>query len=340
MNKAVAVTTPGQEVLRRAGEWTNEEAAMVKGALASSELSQREMELFGAICNKTGLDPFKKQIYALKLKGPNGPMTAFIAIGGWRAIADSTGQYEGQAGPQWCGADGVWKDVWLDEGPPAAARVGIWRTGFREPLWHVAKWSEFERTKARTGAKGDTPWDEKPTHMLAIRAEGHALQRAFQRAFDDAFDVAKQAGVRVEVADDGEMPTIEKPAQIAAAPERPEPPENVDIETGEYWAEQANTAEAALEEMVDEVLAEVNASTPTGGNAWATPEVFFALVDEVRIASDLTKVQVGRFMLKQYTVDNVWRYCEEHKLGAGDFIQKAYDFTHPAKAAEEAELQS
>ncbi len=183
-----AIVTPGQHLINRAGAMTRGEAELYASAMARG-LDLEDMRVFVAICKHTQLDPFRREIYAWK---QDGKLTIHLAINGWRAIAARSGEYVGQVGPYWCGEDGVWKDVWLAKEPPAAAKVGVRVRGSDEPTFATVTMKEFGR---------NTPvWKEKPAHMLAVRAEYHALQRACPAAYDTVMQEIKQAGnVSVEV---------------------------------------------------------------------------------------------------------------------------------------------
>lgn len=101
-------------------------------------------------------------------------------------IAERTGRYEGRTPIQWCGEDGVWKNVWLDPSrPPVAARCAVYKKGFREPLEGVAHWAEFVQKKK----DGDPTqmWATKGVHMLGKVAEALALRAAFPQDLSGIF---------------------------------------------------------------------------------------------------------------------------------------------------------
>ena len=147
--------------------YSQERVQLLKRTCADGQMSNDELALFIEVCKRTGLDPFRKQIYAI-VRG--GKMTIQTGIDGLRLIAERSGKYAGQQGPYWCGKDGNWSDVWLSSEPPAAAKVGILRTDFKEPLWGVARFASYAQ---------ENLWKKMPDVMLAKVAEALAIRKAF-----------------------------------------------------------------------------------------------------------------------------------------------------------------
>lgn len=147
--------------------FNNEQIELITRQIAKGA-TKDQLHLFLAQCQRTGLDPFARQIYAVK-RGDS--MTIQVSIDGFRLIAQRSGEYEGQVGPYWCGPDGQWLDVWLSDKNPAAAKVGVMRRGFREPVWSVALWASYAQTGNMWARFGPT--------MLAKCAEALSLRRAF-----------------------------------------------------------------------------------------------------------------------------------------------------------------
>lgn len=145
-------------------------------------------------------------------------------IDGYRAIAHRSGQYTGSAEPMWCGADGMWHDVWVADEPPVAAKVTVFKDG--EPFTHTAMYKEYVQkvgvyegqgeNRRKVGDKPNSMWESMPANQLAKCAEAGALRKAFPQQLGGVFVDAEEAGIDyvVEVEQqriDNERPPLAQP---------------------------------------------------------------------------------------------------------------------------------
>ena len=198
---------------------TQDQAALLRRTITKN-LSEDEHALFVQTCERSGLDPFARHIYPIKREQWN-PETrrkewqyaAEATIDGLRLTAERTGKYGGQLGPEWCGKDGVWRDIWTEDTPPVGARVGIIRTDFKEPVWGKALYSEFVQTYSNGQP---TPfWDKMAANQLAKCAEALGFRKAFPREFSGIYtrDEMQQAEVlEAEKASQAVLPPVEASA--------------------------------------------------------------------------------------------------------------------------------
>lgn len=157
--------------------------AKEKQLLMGSQLqgfTPEEIEMFFTQCERTELDPFNRQIYAVgrwDAKKQRNVMSVQVSIDGFRLIAERSNHYAGQCGPFWCGKDGQWRDVWLENELPAAAKIGVMRDDFNEPCWGVARFEAY----AQKGKNGQPSfmWQKMADVMIAKCAEALALRKAF-----------------------------------------------------------------------------------------------------------------------------------------------------------------
>lgn len=153
--------------------------------------SDNELQLFLHQCKRTGMDPLARQIYAIKI---GGKLNIQVSIDGFRLIAERTGHYAGQLGPFWCGDDGQWRDVWVGSDSPAAAKVGVLRHDFKEPLWAVARSAGY--------AQSSSPlWKKMPDLMIAKCLPGRTQIETHDGPMRIADIVNERREVRVKSTD-------------------------------------------------------------------------------------------------------------------------------------------
>lgn len=260
MSTDIAVRQTGSS-LAISGEqdgFTEKQVAALR-QLGVEEATQGDLDVYFYQCQRTGLDPFAKQIYLIGRKS-RGQMKYTIQTGidGYRLIArravDRTKESLGYEDTRWCGRDGKWTDVWLSDQPPAAARVVVLRNGQRFPA--TALWSEYVQTKY-DGNVSDM-WSRMGANQLAKCAEALALRKAFPQDLSGIYT-------------DEEMQQAERVGQPDAQPQRavqatPEPNPIGDAKARAWVALSTMYPEWTNDEKLvelDTVLAERNVTRET-----------------------------------------------------------------------------
>ncbi len=162
--------------------WDEKQLAVLRQTGIGEQVSSAELAAFLHLCQRTGLDPFARQIYLIGRWDTKAGREVFrpqTGIDGYRIVAqrtvERTRQSFGYEDSLWCGEDGKWTDVWLSADPPAAAKVTVLRDGKRFPA--IARWSEY----VPLGTNGNPTglWVKRHAAQLEKCAESLALRKAF-----------------------------------------------------------------------------------------------------------------------------------------------------------------
>jgi phage recombination protein Bet len=187
------MTVPNETALATRRDISREQVELLKRTICQGATDD-ELSMFVQTAERLHLDPFARQVFAVKRwdgRARREVMAIQVSIDGFRLVAERTGKYAGQLGPFWSSDGKEWLEVWLGKEPPAAAKVGVLRHDFKEPVWSVATWEQYKQTTKEGGVT--SMWAKMGPLMLAKCAESLALRRAFPNELSGVYSQEEMA---------------------------------------------------------------------------------------------------------------------------------------------------
>jgi phage recombination protein Bet len=211
MNKVLAIR---EETSVSAHNFNQRQIDILKNSLCKG-ISNEEFEIFLMACHKTQLDPFMRQIYAVKRKSkkPDGSwgetMTIQTGIDGYRLIAERTERYAPGAEPTYV----------TDTNGNLLSATAYIKKLTKDGTWHTVSASAYldeycqTFTDKSTGEKKPTGmWINMPKTMLAKCAEAQALRKAFPAEMSGVY--TKEEMQQAEVEDLTPKISLEQAAEL------------------------------------------------------------------------------------------------------------------------------
>jgi phage recombination protein Bet len=163
-------------------EFTQDKLELLKNTICK-DATNDELELFLHACKRTGLDPFMKQIHAVKrwdpkLKRQN--MTIQVGIDGYRLIAERTGTYMPAQEPTFV----------HDQSGRLISATSYAKKWGPDGQWHTisatAFYEEYVQTKTDKETQTTSPvamWEKMPRSQTAKCSEALVLRKGWPADF-------------------------------------------------------------------------------------------------------------------------------------------------------------
>lgn len=179
-------------------------------------LTDHEFKLFIEIVKSTRLNPFRREIWAIKV---NGRLQIMTGINGFFAIANSHPEYDGLE----CEIETN------DKGLPVKAVAKAHRKDRRFPAVGIALLHE---------SKGNSPvWNQQPSVMLAKVAKARALREAFPQEMGSLYTDDEMPASYAQQPQPVKIEEVVKPAEV--------------IDTSPHWYRLRDVAPAARKKAIE-----------------------------------------------------------------------------------------
>jgi len=217
-NAAALAIRPGQDM------WTEKQRAAL-GALGIRNATNADLAVFLHYAQKTGLDPFSRQIYMICRREKQGndwvdKQTIQVGIDGFRVIRDRIARRDsievGYEDTVWYDDAGGRHDIWLRDEPPAGCTVVVLKNGRRYP--GTLRFREYVQTKDEQPLPPpDAPAvirQRGPVTVAEVIGQGEAAEPDIKNVSADILNTDQaedESALPVEDPPDIEWPAVTRP---------------------------------------------------------------------------------------------------------------------------------
>lgn len=232
-------TQPAGSLAIRGDDWTDDQRAVLR-AMGLEPADEGDLKLFHHYAQRTGLDPFTRQVYMIgrdteitvrerneetgnerNVKRRVTRFTIQVGIDGWRVLGNRAAHRAGvlvsHEDVLWRGKGTDWRDYWDDDdGPPLACKYVLVAGGARVSA--TVHYSEYVQTVTRDGrTEPNSVWKKMPANQIAKVCESLAWRKAFPADFAGLVleDAAQAEVIDGSVVEDGPVRAAPKRARGA-----------------------------------------------------------------------------------------------------------------------------
>ena len=251
-------------------KFTREQIELIKSQIAK-DATDDELKLFLYACERTGLDPFSRQIYLIgrwnsKANGGRGGEVKMVqvSIDGFRSIAERTLNYAGNDDPVFGEIEDVKSEKEGTIKVPSIETLPVHKIvkGQRYPFTASARWKQYY-----PGDKQGFMWRKMPHVMLGKCAEALALRKAFPSVMAGLYVPEEMEQARVlppaaQIAQDSEdlFETAKRMIKATSIDQAEKFMENLKG-SKKYTAEQKKELTAACADQIEAIKKDIEKQT-------------------------------------------------------------------------------
>jgi len=210
----------------RPTKWNDQQIDLIKRTVAA-DTNRDEFDLFIEVCKRVGLDPFRKQIYAVVYSKNNKDkrkMSIITGIDGFRAIAARCGDYRPAEDPPRIEYDENERTPLNPKGI-VSAMVTVYKKSDGEwsPVRAIAYWDEYapkkqvwENGQPTDEQKLSEMWAKMPRLMIGKVAEALALRMGWPEDMAGIYTDDEMARTHEELTASEQVEKYEAEARMTA----------------------------------------------------------------------------------------------------------------------------